>query len=331
MNEHSLPRQQASHDSVQKNRLTRTGHISDLLPAYLNGRLDAHSGAEVRAHLALCQTCEAELASWQAISKATHAEEEALPLPAAHTMSRVWEKLDAMEIQQAQAPRHTLQEIAQHMWLVFTRQIPLIHKSIWIASVLVNILMLVLVFLSDPFSIHAHERSIEGVLALFTTVVAAAGIAFIYQAEKDAGYEVILSTPTSIRVMMICRMILVIGHNFLLAAITSGIIASITGGNVWDFAQLWFGPMLLLASISLSFSVMLGSAVGIAASLVIEVLQAMATSVEKVVPALQFLRDTIGQTTPWTVLAALALLAFAIYYAPRQPRLSGASSTYNQR
>lgn len=187
---------------------------------------------------------------------------------------------------------------------------------------LVNILMLVLVFLSNPFSIHNHLRNIEGGLALFTTVVSAAGIAFIYQAEKDAGYEVILSTPTSIRVMMICRMILVIGYNFLLAAITSSIVSIISGGNLWDFAQLWFGPMLLLASISLSVSVTLGSVFGIAATLVVEIFQAFTASLQNATPVLRFLSENIGRTTLWNVVAALLLLAFAVYYAPRQPRLA---------
>lgn len=299
-----------------------SAHVVHLLPVYITGRLDASSSEQVRAHLTLCQSCQAEFASWQAVSQATRQAEAALPLPAVEMMSRVWDRLDALEIQRAQAPQRSLQGVARHLWLVFTRQIQLVHRSVWIASVLVNVLVLVLVFSSSPPGVHNHLRNIEGVLALFTTVVAAAGIAFIYQAEKDAGYEVVLSTPTSIRIIMICRMVLVIGYNFLLAGVTSSIVALFAGGNLWDFAQLWLGPMLLLASISLSVSVTLGSVFGIAVSLVIEVFQAWADSFQRLVPVLQILHENIGQTTPWTLLAALILLAFAVYYAPRQPRLA---------
>ncbi len=247
-------------------------HILDLLPAYLNGRLEITNIERVRAHLARCEVCRLELSSWQAVQGTAQAVVASAPLPSLNIMNQV-------------------------------------------------ILMLVLIAFSGADLRH-HLQNVETVLAFFSTVTAATGIAFIYQAEQDAGYEIILATPTSIRIIMICRMLLVIGFNFLLTAITSAIIAFTLGGNLWDFVQLWLGPMLLLASISLTVSVTLGSVFGVAASLIIEVLQAIFSSPERTAPVLQFLRMNIGQTTPFTLILAFILLAFAIYYAPRQPRLS---------
>ena len=296
-------------------------HILDLLPAYLNGRLDITNVERARAHLARCEACRLELSSWQSVQSTTQAVVASTPLPSLNIMNQVLAKIDAQEVQAQQRKQRSISRSAVHLWLVFKKQIPLIHKSIWIAAVGVNILILVLIAFSGPDLRH-HLQNVETVLAFFSTVTTATGIAFIYQAEQDAGYEIIVATPTSIRIIMICRMVLVIGFNFLLTAITSAIIAFTLGGNLWDFVQLWLGPMLLLASISLTVSVTLGSVFGVATSLIIEVLQAVFSSAERTAPALQSLRMNIGQTTPFTLILAFILLAFAIYYAPRQPRLS---------
>jgi anti-sigma factor RsiW len=84
-------------------------HISRLLPAYVNGRLDAGSIERVRAHLAFCQVCQADLAAWQAIRQAAWGAEAELPLPPANLISRVLDRLDTLEIKQAhfRGPRLT--------------------------------------------------------------------------------------------------------------------------------------------------------------------------------------------------------------------------------
>lgn len=298
-------------------------HISALLPAYLNGSLDAPVAERVRVHLETCADCRSDLAAWQAVSGATQlAAQQAsasAPSPSPVLMEAVWAKIDAQE--KAAMQHRSFRRGVHHLWLVFSRQVPLIHKSIWIASILVNILMLVLIFLGREGARH-NLHSVEGVLAFFTTIAAAAGVAFMYQAEHDAGYEIILSTPTSVRIMMICRMLLVVGYNMALAALTSAIIAIALGGTLWDFMHIWLGPMLLLASISLTISVIFGSVVSLAISLLLEVAQAVISSMERLIPAVHFVRVNLLQTTPLALCIALLLIVFAVYYAPRQPRLS---------
>lgn len=294
-------------------------HIAALLPAYLNGSLDAASAERVRVHLKTCGDCRRELAVWEAVSGATQLASTSASAPSPALMNAVWAKIDAQE--KAAAQHRSIKRGAYHLWLVFARQVPLIHKSIWVATILVNVLMCALVFLGRAGARH-NLHSVEGVLAFFTTVAAAAGVAFIYQAEHDAGYEIVLSTPTSIRIVMICRMALVVGYNMALAALTSAIIAVALGGTLWDFMHIWLGPMLLLASISLAVSVIFGSVVSLAISLLLEVIQAITTSFEKLIPVVHFLRVNLLQTTPLALFIALLLIVFAVYYAPRQPRLA---------
>ncbi len=294
-------------------------HITTLLPAYLNGTLDAASTERVRIHLERCGDCRRELAAWEAVSGATQLASVSAPLPSPVLMNAVWAKIDAQD--KVAAQHRSIKRGAYHLWLVLTQQVPLIHKSIWVASILVNILMCVLVFLGRAGARH-NLQSVEGVLAFFTTVTAAAGVAFMYQAEHDAGYEIILSTPTSIRIVMICRMALVVAYNMALAALTSAIIAIALGGTLWDFMHIWLGPMLLLASISLAVSVIFGSVVSLVISLLLEIAQAIIASFEKTIPIAHFLRANLLQTTPAALFLALLLIVFAVYYAPRQPRLS---------
>jgi hypothetical protein len=116
--------------------------------------------------------------------------------------------------------------------------------------------------------------------------------------------------------------VLVIGFNFVLSALASIIIAVAHGGGLWEIIQLWLGPMLLLSSISVSLTLMVGSAIALAVSLLIEALQAIPITIEKGFIPLQVARPDMWQTSPYVVLVAVLLLALAIFYAPRQPRLS---------
>src|SRR5260370_16443574 len=88
-----------------------------------------------------------------------------------------------------------------------------------------------------------HDTALQ--LALFTTVSAAAGTAFIYDGENDAGLELTLSTPTSMRIVMFYRFLLVVSYNILLSACASAVLALTHRAGLWEIVQIWLGPILL--------------------------------------------------------------------------------------
>ena len=327
-----------------------SNHVADLLPAYTNGTLNSVELKRVQLHLLRCETCSSELASWQALRETAQLSLAATPLPAAHTLTHVWAKLDAAP-QPTLAPAtqespsiyvkqrtqviqqiHLTQVIQtglwksflhslQHYWLVLKKQVPIIHLSIWLAAPLV-------IFFGGGLAIYEsiilHTVGIASnwSLPLFTTVSAATSAAFIYGQENDNGFELTLSTPTSMRLVMLCRMILVVGYNFILAALASTIIAVAAGGGLWQIIQMWLGPMLLLSTFTLVLSMLLGSWVALLASIILETGQAFLLNVDKHMALIQLNPANTWQTNPMMLILAVLFIAFAILYAPRQPRLS---------
>src|SRR5579884_24032 len=296
-----------------------TRHIVDLLPAYLNGRLEPQETRRVQEHLSRCAMCRAELATWEAIQSGTRVAAASLPLPSAAVLEQTLATIDA---QLARVGWHqTVQHGLRHLWLVLTRQVALIHRSIWLVTALV-ILFGCLLSILGPARTASGLRSAQLILSLFITLVGAAGVAFIYGAEHDAGFELTLATPTSTRMVMFCRMALVLSYNIAMAALASAFVTFVLGGSFWEIIQLGLGPLFLLASVSLLLSLTIGSVVALIASFLLEAMQTIALNVEQGLPSLQWSHASAWQTNPWMLLLAVALLVIAILYAPRKVKLS---------
>lgn len=317
-------------------------HIADLLPAYVNGTLNALESKRVQQHLLRCEACSNELANWQVLRETAQFSLASTPLPSLHTLTQVWARLEAtpqpptqviqplqltqvIQVTQVTQSRQTthrqsLLSSLLHFWLVLRRQVPLIHLSVWLATPLVILFGGGLAFYD--IIIHVAGIASNWSLPLFTTVSAAASAAFIYGAENDAGLELTLSTPTSIRLVMLCRMLLVVGYHFVLAALASTIIAVAHGGGLWQIMQMWLGPMLLLSSFTLALSMILGSWVAVLVSIILETGQAFLLDTNTH-PAMIHLSQTgLWHTNPTMLLLALLFIAFATFYAPKQPRLA---------
>lgn len=330
-------------------------HVVELLPAYVNGQLDATSASRVRAHLVSCTTCQVELANWEAVKEAARQVFAATPLPSAQLMNQVWERIDSAEqaskawhwplLSQVQAAGSCLftsgrerttfakngglaearlnapVRALRRLWLVFRAQIPLIYKSIWIASALVCLFSLILTISMAQRSAET-KGAIADIMVLFIAVVGAAGCAFLYGSSVDPGFELTISTPTSVRLVMLCRMVIVLGYNMLLALVASAVFAALYGGSLWGFVQLWLGPMVFLASLCLALSLFVGSTFALLCAIVIEVLQTFPQRFVSHLVNIPLPILDLNATSPVLLIAALLLLVFALFCVPRQPRLA---------
>ena len=293
--------------------------VAELLPAYLNGRLDAVTLSLVDEHLASCLLCQQELAAWEFVRGATRQAFAITPLPSTQVMDAVWARLDAPVAQPQIARRGSPWHALTRLWLVFRAQIPLLHKSIWIASALVCLFGLTLTILMHPHTAGLKHMA-SSLLVLFIVVVGASGSAFIYGSSIDPGFELTLTTPTSMRFLMLCRMALVLGYNFLLALLASAVFALLYGGSLWGFIQLWLGPLLFFSSLGLAISLFVGSTFALLCTAIIEVFRSFPNNLASRLINLPLPSLDLNSTNPQLLLVAFLLIIFAVLFVPKQPR-----------
>lgn len=203
---------------------------------------------------------------------------------------------------------------------IFLHQIPLIHKSIWFTTPLLLVMWFIECFSLPQASAHSIQ-TVAFYLALFSTVSAGAGSAFIYGKERDVSLELVLSTPTSLRVLLFGRFMLVVGYNIALTVGVSIALVVVHGGGLWQIMQIWLGPVLFVSSLALMLSMLVGSFIAVSLSLLLEASQSLVFGMADHWSALHISFSHNWQTSPGVLLLAIALFALALFYAPRQTRL----------
>lgn len=101
------------------------------------------------------------------------------------------------------------------------------------------------------------------IVPLVAPVVAAAGVSFAYGAGADPAWELARTMPTSARMILLVRVVVVLATNVLLGAIASLLAPSLSGLTLW-----WLLPMLAIALLGLALATVLRSpAIGSAGAL----------------------------------------------------------------
>jgi hypothetical protein len=297
-------------------------HVADLLPAYLNGTLTVQDREYVGTHLAGCAVCAAELQTWRAIAfgaQATLGGPALAAAPSASVLPGAWARIDATPWQRAAALLRPARRKGMPALQLSLMQARLIPWGIWALSAAA----MALCFLGMAlWRVGAYPHSILGA---FVPLITAVGVAFLYGPEHDAGLEVALSTPASPRVILLSRLALVFGYNFVLGLGMTLALVALRGGDFSALAAYWVGPTLLLGGLSLLLSLVASTVVGVATVGILWLARFVGSAFA--LPGM-LLADgasplnAIWQTSPVTVLLAGALLLLAVLYVPRQTRLS---------
>ncbi len=300
-------------------------HVIESLPAYINGTLDARHGKQVNAHLVRCATCQQAYTSWQAIQRSAQVASQAVLPPSVALLDSVWAKIDAAEPIEAahgDAPVSWLanaRHYAVHLGQTFTRQIPLLPQGIWAASFGAMLFAFLCVLLWQDASMSPF------LLGIILAPVAAATGAFIGGPEHDPCLEVTLATPTSPRLVLLSRFVLVTGYNVALALGATLLAILVRGGSFWLLASSWLGPMLLLAALCLLISMTINTVVGISCVALLWCLRFLVSALTfsgnaAAAPGSTALAPftAIWQTNPTILALAVVLLLAAIFTAPRR-------------
>ncbi len=211
------------------------------------------------------------------------------------------------------SPR-TLRHSMHHLWLVASRQLALLQKRWSVPAIVLFLSYMLIVCTSMWFDPSPHHMATVVLLAVAGILSSTLSIGFSADMRHDAGVEIALSTPTSLRSIMFCRFLVVIGLNVLLSLGASAVIALLYGQGFWGIIQLWLGPLLLASSLTLALTMLVGSWLSCLATVLLGVVQLLHIGSGS--------QGLLLHIPPlWQVLLVTLCLLFAFLYAPRQAGL----------
>ena len=212
--------------------------LSSLLPFYAAGALDDEERLVVEDHLVDCSDCRAELALWTGVGDAVVSRDAALPMPSTMVLDRALADIAESRV-----------GLLERAWQLLLAQFPLVKREIWPASAVV----MAIGYLLTVTTVTGEPNAIA--LELIAPLVAAVGLASIYGAENDPALELVLSTPTSPRQLLLARLLLVFGYDLLLAlSATFGLLVAVPSGLLGSMILNWLGPMTFLSALALVLS-----------------------------------------------------------------------------
>lgn len=134
--------------------------------------------------------------------------------------------------------------------LLVRSQVRVVQSEIWIASALVLALGLVL-------TVIAYQPASPNLpFALIAPIVAAVGVALLYDSDTAQMLELENTTPVSNRLLLLARLTLVFGFNLVLGVVGSLLLALIqTELSLWPLILSWLAPMAFLSALAFLISI----------------------------------------------------------------------------
>ena len=214
--------------------------LIDLLPEYEFGGLTADQRRSIEIHLTTCEECKADLALWQMVASATRQSVLVIPAP---------QGILERALVQLRAGHHRTGMMRQG-WVLLRSQLPLVRHEIWPASAAIMIIGFIASILVGK----------EAIIQALAPMVAAASIAMVFGPGNDPACELMGSVPTSPRQVLLARLSIVFGYNFLLALLASVCLLPVFPKIFLpELIMSWLAPMTFISALALFLSIYFGT------------------------------------------------------------------------
>lgn len=155
-------------------------------------------------------------------------------------------KASVMRMLRAKEPR-----FADHFHFAVTllkAQTLVVRRGVWLASALS-------IVLGGLVTAALYSSTEIIVFALVAPLAAACGIAFIYGPDADPPLEILLTTATSPRQVLLARLVLVFGFNLAIGVSATLMLSEIMSFALWPLLTAWLAPMAFLSALAFAGSV----------------------------------------------------------------------------
>lgn len=212
------------------------------LPLYAAGKLKEKDSRRLEVHLAVCPLCQADLALWQSTSTAIRASNNKLKAPECLSDNAV----QYLRMKNRPGLVSSIKSIIE----LLKAQAILIRQEMWPASAIVMLIGIAACWLLEGF----------GFIYFLSPLVAATSLALIFGPENDPALELTCATPYSPWKILLARLSLVSGYNFVLALLCTVILNWLIPTDALGTLILgWLGPVAFLSALALFLSIWLGT------------------------------------------------------------------------
>jgi hypothetical protein len=141
--------------------------------------------------------------------------------------------------------------------LIMRSQLRVVRREIWAASALVMLLGTLV-----TLSTYTADSKASTPIAILAPLVAALGVALLYDSDVERILELEDSTPASARMLLLARLTLVFGFDLLLAFIGSiALVLLHADVLLWPLVLSWLAPMTFLSALAFMLSILSGDAI----------------------------------------------------------------------